>query len=83
MAIHDRKAYIYRPIALLHYPNLYYLRRKQMSNKQLRNYLILMVAVVVGVLALYYLMSPYQNCVRDIEADRASQFVRCMENTSW
>ncbi len=54
-----------------------------MSNKQLRNYLILMVAVIVGVLALYYLMSPYQNCVRDIDADRASQFVLCVENTSW
>ena len=56
---------------------------KQMSNKQLRNYLILMVAVIVGILFLYYIVSPYQNCIRDIEADRASQFVLCVENTSW
>ena len=54
-----------------------------MNNKQLRNYLILMVAVIVGVLFLYYIVSPYQNCIRDIDADRASQFVLCVENTSW
>ena len=57
-----------------------------MSKKQLRNYLTLMVAVIVGVTVIIFLygaISPYQNCVRGIEADRVSQFSFCVENTSW
>ncbi len=34
-----------------------------MDNKQLRNYLILMVATVVGIVFLYGAISPYQNCI--------------------
>ena len=49
-----------------------------MDNKQLRNYLILVAAVVVGIVVLYGAMSPYQNCVRATQ-----QVLYCVENTSW
>jgi len=50
-----------------------------MDNKQLRNYLILMVAAVVGIVFLYGAMSPYQNCMRSNQYSLAD----CMAMTSW
>ena len=49
-----------------------------MDNRQLRNYLVLAVATVVGIVLLYRAISPYQNCVRDTQ-----QVLYCVENTSW
>tara|TARA_B100001146_G_scaffold131995_1_gene115872 strand:- start:143 stop:364 length:222 start_codon:yes stop_codon:yes gene_type:complete len=41
----------------------------------------------VGVIGLYYLLSPYQNCLRFQEGDNEVAFRRlrgqCMEITSW
>ena len=56
-----------------------------MNNKQLRNYLILMVAVIVGVLFLYYIVSPYQNCMRDIQSDYSEGYEKttCSLRTDW
>lgn len=47
---------------------------------------LVLIAVVAGViLALYYLMSPYQNCVRGLSVDADYQRVVgvCLQNTDW
>ena len=49
-----------------------------MDNKQLRNYLILAAAAVVGIVFLYGAISPYQNCIR-----AGQQVTYCVQNTSW
>ncbi len=38
------------------------------------------VAAIIVVVALYYLISPYQNCLRDTGSHRASY---CVRSTSW
>ena len=46
-------------------------------------------AIVVALVVLYYIASPYQNCKRDIpnlspQSNKLKNALRgCMENTSW
>jgi hypothetical protein len=52
-----------------------------------RHPLFIVAVVIVAVIGLYYLLSPYQNCLRFQEGDNEVAFRRlrgqCMEITSW
>ena len=47
--------------------------------------LVKLVVVGVVVLAMYYAMSPYQNCLRAEEGQKDSETVKayCTKNTVW
>ena len=49
-----------------------------------RHPLFIVAVAIVAVIGLYYLMSPYQNCLRGFHID--TKLVRqafCTTNTSW
>lgn len=50
------------------------------------SFLIKVVIVLVAIVGLYYLVSPYQNCVRDNavgDTERYQVSEWCQKNTSW
>jgi hypothetical protein len=44
--------------------------------------LILAALAIIAFIGLYYMMSPYQNCIRELP-DRVQAKAHCIENTSW
>ena len=48
-----------------------------------KNFFVRVVFVVICIIGLYYLMSPYQNCMRDYGGNNASKWNFCNKNSSW
>jgi hypothetical protein len=45
---------------------------------------LILIAVISGViLVLYYIMSPYQNCIREFKRTGSTHYVWCSAKTSW
>jgi hypothetical protein len=42
--------------------------------------IILIFVLAVG---FYFIVSPYQNCLRDIDSDSRNAVGRCVSETSW
>jgi hypothetical protein len=57
-----------------------------MTNDKLRNAIILMAAAALFVLAIYFIASPYQNCVRGLNGAPAGKLKvvqYCSANSTW
>jgi hypothetical protein len=54
-------------------------------NEDLKKKLILLLAIFVAIVLLYYIMSPYQHCMRMMDAREASFGERfaCFRETGW
>ena len=48
-----------------------------------KNFFVRVIFVVICIIGLYYLMSPYQNCLREIGYGRYGLIKHCTENSSW
>ena len=46
------------------------------------NFLFRIIVIALIILGLYYLMSPYQNCFRDVGGSKQDAGV-CIQLTSW
>ncbi len=48
-----------------------------------KNFFVRVIFVVICIIGLYFLMSPYQNCLRDVGGGYYSKIRHCTENSSW
>ena len=49
------------------------------QNKELKIFLIKLIGVFIVIVILYFVMSPYQNCLRDDDVVDS----RCSQRTNW
>ena len=47
------------------------------------NFLFRIIVIALIILGLYYLISPYQNCFRDVEEYGENKAGVCIKLTSW
>ena len=51
-------------------------------DKDIEKFLIKLVTIVVSIIVIYFLTSPYQNCEREGNS-RYGTVDYCLENTNW
>ena len=59
------------------------------KNDLLKSPLVLIIATGILILILYFIMSPYQNCIRGVSPEFAERYthnsaaILCVKDTSW
>ena len=54
-------------------------QNKDIFNKVLKSPIVLVIIIGIVITILYFIISPYQNCIRDTTMSKR----QCVYNTSW